>query len=148
MCSENNIAISVIGLIVAINNINQVKYFIMKKLTVKEEEIMTFFWQNGPLFVREIVELYPDPRPHFNTVSTIVRGLEEKEFLSHTSYGSTFQYYHIIAEEEYKKGALQNVVNKYFKSSYLGLVSTFIEEEKISVDELKNLIEKAEGKKS
>ena len=120
----------------------------MKKLTIKEEEIMSFFWQNGPLFVREIVELYSDPRPHFNTLSTIVRGLEEKGFLSHTSYGSTFQYFHIIEEEEYKRGALQNVLNKYFKSSYLGLVSTFIEEEKISVEELKRLIELAEGKKS
>ena len=55
----------------------------MKELTAKEEEIMNFFWQHGPLYVKEILEFYEDPRPHFNTVSTIVRGLEEKGYTSH-----------------------------------------------------------------
>lgn len=119
----------------------------MYKLTIKEEEIMSFFWNSGPLFVREIVDLFPEPKPHFNTVSTNVRSLEEKGFLSHISYGNTFQYFHIIEEHDYKKGTLLNVVNKYFKSSYLGLVSSFIEEDKISIDELKRLIEQAESGK-
>jgi len=119
----------------------------MNKLTIKEEEIMSFFWNNGPLFVREIVDLYAEPKPHFNTVSTNVRSLEEKGFLSHISYGNTFQYFYIIEEQDYKKGTLLNVVNKYFKSSYLGLVSSFIEEDKISIDELKRLIEQAESGK-
>lgn len=119
----------------------------MNKLTIKEEEIMSFFWNNGPLFVREIVDLYVEPKPHFNTVSTNVRSLEEKGFLSHISYGNTFQYFYIIEEQDYKKGTLLNVVNKYFKSSYLGLVSSFIEEDKISIDELKRLIEQAESGK-
>lgn len=108
---------------------------------------MSFFWNNGPLFVREIVDLYVEPKPHFNTVSTNVRSLEEKGFLSHISYGNTFQYFYIIEEQDYKKGTLLNVVNKYFKSSYLGLVSSFIEEDKISIDELKRLIEQAESGK-
>lgn len=108
---------------------------------------MSFFWNNGPLFVREIVDLYAEPKPHFNTVSTNVRSLEEKGFLSHISYGNTFQYFYIIEEQDYKKGTLLNVVNKYFKSSYLGLVSSFIEEDKISIDELKRLIEQAESGK-
>ncbi|MDO9679861.1 MAG: BlaI/MecI/CopY family transcriptional regulator [Bacteroidales bacterium] len=120
----------------------------MNKLTIKEEEIMSFFWNNGPLFVREIVDLYPEPKPHFNTISTNVRSLEEKGFLSHTSYGNTFQYFHLIEEQDYKRGTLLNVVNKYFKNSYLGLVSSFIEEDKISIDELKKLIEKAENSKT
>ncbi len=116
----------------------------MKKLTTKEEEIISVFWEKGPLFVREIVESYPEPRPHFNTISTIVRGLEEKGYLSHKSYGNTFQYYPLISADEYKIGTLKNVVSKYFKNSYLGIVSSFIEEEKISLEELKKIINQAE----
>ena len=61
----------------------------MKGLTAKEEEIMGFFWEKGPMFVKQLVELYEEPRPHFNTLSTIVRGLEEKGYLSHTAFGWT-----------------------------------------------------------
>ena len=59
----------------------------MKRLTVKEEEIMGWFWQKGPLFVKELLEYYEEPKPHFNTLSTIVRGLEEKGFLAHKNFG-------------------------------------------------------------
>lgn len=105
---------------------------------------MNFFWTKGNLFVRELLEFYQEPKPHFNTLSTIVRGLEEKGFLDHKSYGNTYQYYAVISQEDYKNGALSNVVNKYFKNSYLGVVSSLIEEERISVEELKKLIEKVE----
>ena len=105
---------------------------------------MNFFWAKGDLFVRELLEFYQEPKPHFNTLSTIVRGLEEKGFLDHRSYGNTYQYYAVISQEDYKNGALNNVVSKYFKNSYLGVVSSFIEEERISVEELKKLIEKVE----
>ena len=63
----------------------------MKTLTAKEEEIMGFFWEKGPMFVKQLVELYEEPRPHFNTLSTIVRGLEDKGYLSHTAFGNTYQ---------------------------------------------------------
>ena len=116
----------------------------IQKLTVKEEELMNFFWAKGDLFVRELLEFYQEPKPHFNTLSTIVRGLEEKGFLDHKSYGNTYQYYPVISQEDYKNGALSNVVSKYFKNSYLGVVSSLIEEERISVEELKRLIEKVE----
>jgi predicted transcriptional regulator len=116
----------------------------IQKLTVKEEELMNFFWTKGDLFVRELLEFYQEPKPHFNTLSTIVRGLEEKGFLDHKSYGNTYQYYSVISQEDYKNGALNNVVSKYFKNSYLGVVSSLIEEERISVEELKKLIEKVE----
>ena len=61
----------------------------MKTLTAKEEEIMGFFWEKGPMFVKQLVELYEEPRPHFNTLSTSVRGLHEKGYLSHTAFGNT-----------------------------------------------------------
>ena len=61
----------------------------MKRLTAKEEEIMGWFWQKGPLFVKELLEYYEEPKPHFNTLSTIVRGLEEKSFLAHKNFGNS-----------------------------------------------------------
>ncbi len=114
------------------------------RLTAREEELMNIFWLKGALFVREILELHTEPKPHFNTLSTIVRGLEEKGFLSHKSFGNTYQYFPAISREEYKNGALNNVVSKYFKNSYLGVVSTLIKEEQISLKELKELIESVE----
>lgn len=116
----------------------------MKTLTGKEEEVMGFFWEKGPLFVRQIVELYEEPRPHFNTLSTIVRGLEEKGFLAHKAFGNSYQYYPVISEKEYSGGTLRNVIAKYFNNSYLGMVSTLIQEEDVSVDELRKLIDEVE----
>ena len=64
----------------------------MERLTPREEELMRWFWTRGPLFVRELVALYPEPRPHFNTLSTMVRTLEAKGHVAHKSYGNTYQY--------------------------------------------------------
>lgn len=116
----------------------------MKRLTAKEEEIMALFWTNGSLFVKQLLDFYGDPKPHFNTLSTIVRGLEEKGFLSHQSYGNTYQYYATISEEEYRSNTVKNVISKYFNNSYLGLVSTLIKDEDISVDELRKLLDDVE----
>lgn len=116
----------------------------MRRLTEKEEEVMYHFWDNGPMFVREIVEKCPDPKPHYNTVSTVVRLLEEKGFVDHKVYGSTYQYFAIISREDYKGRALRKVVSDYFDNSYTNVVSKLIEEENLSVDELKGLIEKIE----
>ena len=116
----------------------------MKGLTAKEEEIMGFFWEKGPLFVKEMLAFYEDPKPHFNTLSTIVRGLEEKGFLAHYTFGPTYQYYPVVSEEEFRKGTLRNVISKYFNNSYLNAVSSLVKEEDISLDELKQLIEEVE----
>lgn len=117
------------------------KQDIMKRLTAREEEIMGYFWTEGPLFVKQLLEFYDEPRPHFNTLSTIVRGLEEKGFLTHTAYGNTYQYYAAVTEADYSRGTLKNVIAKYFNNSYLGVISSLVKEEEISVDELKELIE-------
>jgi predicted transcriptional regulator len=120
----------------------------MEKLTQKEEELMRHFWAHGPLFVREVVALCPEPRPHFNTVSTIVRTLEAKGYLSHTAFGATYQYYPVVSEEEFSRQTLGGVIRKYFENSYMGAVSALVEEEKISVDELRELIERIERENS
>jgi predicted transcriptional regulator len=111
-----------------------------RKLTAKEEELMEFFWEKGPLYVKELLTFYDEPRPHFNTISTIVRILESKGFVSHEAFGNTYRYFPLISQEEFHKETLGNVVSKYFNNSYMNIVSSLVEEEKISLDELKELI--------
>ncbi|MBR3883271.1 MAG: BlaI/MecI/CopY family transcriptional regulator [Bacteroidaceae bacterium] len=117
----------------------------MKGLTKREEEIMNLFWNKGPMFVKELITYFDEPKPHFNTISTIVRGLEEKGFVAHKVFGNTYQYYAAVGENEYGRNTLKSIVNRYFGSSYLNAVSSLVEEEKISLDELKELIKKVEN---
>ena len=116
----------------------------MEKLTKKEEEIMELFWKEGPLFIREMVALYEEPKPHFNTLSTMTRLLESKGFVGHKSYGPTYQYYPLISKQEFRSETLKNLVDKYFDRSCLEMVSALVEEEDISLDELKQLIVRVE----
>ena len=116
----------------------------MEKLTKREEQLMKIFWERGPLFVRELVEMADEPKPHFNTLSTWVRLLEAKGYLGHESFGSTYRYYPLISEEEFGRGSLTSVVGRYFKDSYMGAVSALVEEEKISLDDLRELIRRIE----
>ena len=117
----------------------------MQKLTAKEEELMRFFWEKGALFVRDMLDFYDEPKPHFNTLSTTVRGLEEKGFVAHKSYGSTYQYYAVINKEEYSKGTLNNVIRRYFDNSYLHAVSSLIKSENITLEDLRKLIQEVEN---
>lgn len=106
---------------------------------------MHCFWAHGPLFVRELVEMAPEPKPHFNTLSTMVRTLETKGYLSHKSFGSTYQYYPVVSEAEFSRRTLGNVISRYFENSYMGAVSALVEEEKISVDDLRELLDRIEN---
>lgn len=117
----------------------------MKGLTNKEEEIMTILWENGPMFVKDIQKLYDVPRPHINTISTIIRILEEKGFIGHQSFGKTYRYYALMSKEDFSKRTLKTVISKYFNNSYLDVVSSFIKKEDISIDELKELIDQVEN---
>ena len=117
----------------------------MQKLTNKEEELMQMFWEHGPMFVKDIVPLYDEPKPHFNTISTMVRTLESKGFVEHEAFGNTYRYRPIISQEEFSKGVLGNVVTRYFENSYRQVVSALIEEEKISIEELEELIRKVQN---
>lgn len=116
----------------------------MEKLTAKEEEVLGFFWERGPLYVRKIVELYENPKPHFNTISTIVRALEEKGYVGHTPKGKSYQYYAIVAEEDMGKKTLSSIVGRYFKNSYLRVVSSFVEDGNIPVEDLRRLLDEVE----
>ena len=116
----------------------------MKKLTLKEKEIMDLYWQHGPMFVKELLEYYDEPRPHFNTLSTMVRILEKKGMLDHKQFGTSYQYFPTVSEKEYGRSSLAGVIKSYFDDSYLDAVSSFVKDEKISLEELKELIEKIE----
>ena len=119
----------------------------MKTLTKREEELMKLFWEKGPLFVKEIIPMLNEPQPHFNTISTIVRGLEAKGYVAHEAFGNTHRYHAAISESEYGKNSLKNIINRYFCNSYTNAVSSLVQEEKISLDEIKNLIELIEKQK-
>ena len=119
----------------------------MKNLTAKEEEVMRYFWDNEALFVKELVEMYPEPKPHINTLSTYVRALEEKGFLNHDTFGTTYRYFAIVSEDEYSNRTLKNVVKRYFDNSYLSVVSSLIKDENISVDEIRSLLDEVEKNK-
>lgn len=120
----------------------------IKALSPKEEAIMSCFWQKGPMFVREVVEMLPEPKPHFNTVSTFVRSLEAKGWLSHEQIGNSYRYFSTSDGSEYRDRSLKGLVNRFFGNSYLGFVSALVSEEKITTDELRELIEKIESQRT
>ena len=119
----------------------------MKRLTRKEEVIMNHFWDRGPLFVRELRDLDPETKPHFSTLSTQVRTLQEEGFIDHKAYGPTYQYFAKVSREDYKQRSLVGLIDKYFDNSYINAVSALVKEEKISVEELKELIDLSEKEK-
>ena len=116
------------------------------QLTPKEEELMQLLWEHGPIAISRLVELYPEPRPHFNTVSTVMRRLEAKGFVAHEDTGGTFRYHVKVAKEYFRSRSLGNFIRDYFGGSYYGAVSSLVAEDKISSDELKELLRLVEQK--
>ena len=113
----------------------------MDKLTPREEDIMRVLWQLKKAFVNDIIEELPEPKPHYNTISTLVRKMEDKGFVGHKSYGKTHQYFPLISEEQHKTGFMQTTVKHYFDNSYKNLVTFFAKKEKISAEELKEILD-------
>ena len=118
----------------------------MQKLTNKEEEIMHILWKLKKAFVKDILEEISEDKPHYNTLSTIVRNLEEKQYVGYTAYGKTHQYFPIVKMEDYRKKFMKTAIDTYFNSSYKNMVSFFAKEEKISADELREILAMIEKK--
>ena len=112
----------------------------MQKLTNKEEEIMHILWRLEKAFVKDVLAEIHDDKPHYNTLSTIIRNLEDKGYVTYNAYGKTHQYYPIVTKEDYKKKFMNTAIESFFNNSYKNVVSFFAEEEKISVEELKEII--------
>lgn len=122
----------------------------MKELTKAEDQIMQMLWKLDKAFVKEIIEKLPEPKPAYNTVSTIIRILEKKEFVDHEAFGKTFRYFPLISKKEYSKFYLKSFVGSYFSNSYKQMVSFFTKEESLSLsemEEMKKLIELQISKK-
>lgn len=111
----------------------------MNRLTKTEEDIMQIIWQLKNCFVKDIIEQLPEPKPPYNTISSVVRILEKKDFVAHKAYGKTHQYYPIIEKEHYSNFALNNLVEGYFSGSFKNLVSNFSKKNKLSKEEIEAL---------
>ncbi len=111
----------------------------MKELTKAEEQVMQILWEMGRGFVKDVVDRFPEPRPAYNTVSTIIRILEKKGFVSYKSYGNTYEYYPLITRNDYSKTFLNSVVNRYFNSSYQNLVTFFASDRQVSLQDLEEI---------
>jgi len=118
----------------------------MQKLTNKEEEIMQILWNLKKAFVKDVLAEIVEDKPHYNTLSTIIRNLEEKGYVSYTAYGNTHQYYPIISMEAYRKEFMNTAIENYFNNSYKNMVSFFAEEQKISAKELREILDLIEKK--
>ncbi len=123
------------------------KSIIVQKLTNKEEEIMHILWKLEKGFVKDVLAEINEDKPHYNTLSTIIRNLEEKGYVGYNAYGKTHQYFPIVSKEAYKERFMNTAIENYFNNSYKNVVSFFAKEEKISVDELKEIIALIEKKK-
>lgn len=113
----------------------------MQKLAKREEQIMQACWHLGRAFVKEIIAELPEPKPHYNSVATMVRILEEKGFLDHEAFGNTFQYFPIVSKEDYQAHAFGDIVKQYFNNSYPSMLAYFAREQKISKDEMTEILE-------
>ncbi len=119
----------------------------MQKLTNKEEEVMHILWKLEKAFVKYVLLEVKENKPHYNTVSTIIRNLEEKGYVGHTAYGNTHQYHPVITKEEYRTGFMSNAIENYFNNSYKSMISFFAKEEKISAEELREILNMIEKEK-
>lgn len=122
----------------------------IKDLTKAEEQIMQILWQLNEAIVKDILDKMPDPKPAYNTVSTVVRVLEGKGFIDHKAYGNSHVYFPLVSEAEYKKFTFDKMMKSYFNDSYKSLVSFIADEKKLGIkelDELTNLIDKLKNEK-
>ncbi|GAB3933821.1 BlaI/MecI/CopY family transcriptional regulator [Mucilaginibacter myungsuensis] len=120
----------------------------LRELTKAEEQVMQHLWQLGNAMVKDIIDLMPEPKPAYNTVSTVVRVLEGKGFIDHKSYGNSHVYFATVPEADYKKFTFDKMMNSYFGNSYQSLVSFLVKEKNLSLEELQELTQLAEDLKN
>src|SRR3954465_6981078 len=112
----------------------------MVKLAKREEQIMQVYWDLGKAFIRDIIPLLPEPQPHYNSVATMVKILEEKGFLDHEAIGNVYRYFPVVTREDYQKHAMKDIVSQYFNNSYPRMLAFFAKEQNLSEKELNEII--------
>ena len=113
----------------------------MKELTRAEEQVMQILWKLEKAFVKDIMEEIPNPKPAYNTVSTITRILEKKGFVSHNAYGKTHEYFPMVSRKEYTRSFMKNFMRNYFSGSFQEMVSFFAKEDNMSINDFDELME-------
>ena len=116
----------------------------MKKLTNAEEEVMQILWELGRGFVKDVIDKMQDPKPPYNTVSTVIRVLEKKEFISHRQYGNTYEYFPMVAREEYAKHHFNGFLADYFNNSFPKMAAFFARENNLTLKELEEIMKLTE----
>ena len=119
----------------------------MKKLSHKEEELMTILWRLERAFIHDILGEMED-KPPYNTVSSLVRKLAAEGLVGYEAFGKTHRYYAILKKEEYRNNALRNFMNNYFGGSPSALLSYFVQEERVQPEELDRLLDEIRKKES
>lgn len=112
----------------------------MVKLAKREEQIMQVFWDLNKAYIRDIIPLLPDPKPHYNSVATMVKILEDKGFLQRESIGNMHAYFPIISREDYQKFALKDIVSQYFDNSYPRMLAFFAKEQNLTDKDLNEIV--------
>ena len=118
-----------------------------KQLTKAEEQIMQVLWDLEEASVKEVIDKLPEPKPAYNTVSTIIRILETKEFVGHKPVGRGFFYFPIIEKEAYSNQSLHKLMNGYFDGSFKSMVSFFVKENKMDISELESILKEVNKRK-
>lgn len=118
----------------------------MNKLTKAEEQVMQYLWQIKKGFLKDVLELFPEPKPHTNTISTILKILMEKRFVDFKTFGRQHEYFPIISKENYSGKSIKSLVKNYFEGSYTNAVSFLVEKNEISVEDLELLLDELKNK--
>jgi BlaI family penicillinase repressor len=118
------------------------------KLAKREEQIMQAFWELQKAFIRDVIPLLPDPKPHYNSVATMVKILEEKGFLGKETVGNMHSYFPKVSREDYQKHAMKDIVSQYFDNSYPRMLAFFAKEQNLSEAEFSEILQLIKSKKS
>ena len=120
----------------------------MKELTKAEDEVMQVLWKLESAFVKDIINEFEEPKPAYNTISTIVRILEQKGFVGHETHSRSHKYFPMVSKEDYTKTFMSGFVKRYFSGSYQQMVSFFTKEDDLSLHELEQLLQELKKKES
>jgi BlaI family transcriptional regulator, penicillinase repressor len=116
----------------------------MKKLTNAEEEVMQILWDLGQGFVKDVIDRMPEPHPPYNTVSTVIRVLEKKNFVSHKQYGNTYEYFPAVSREEYAKLHFNGFLATYFNNSFPKMAAFFARENNLTMKDIEEIMRQTE----
>jgi len=113
----------------------------IRDLTKAEEQVMQILWKDDESIVRDLVDQFPDPKPAYNTVSTVLRVLEKKEFVNHKAYGTTYLYFPLVSKKDYSKFQFTNLIKNYFNGSFPKMAAFFAQENNLSIQELEEMMD-------